>query len=73
MSWNYFNGEAYSDFTTGKSVYVPMTAAYCGDCAPSALPGWNAAAPRGSEHHGSTFRCGPWRIGMPCAHCGKDI
>lgn len=72
-TWNYFNGEAYSDFTTSKSIYVPMTAAYCADCAPSHLPGWDASARVGREHHSSGFRCAPWRVGRPCSNCGKDI
>jgi hypothetical protein len=71
--WNYYNGAAYTDFTTGKSVYEPMTAAYCADCAPEHLPGWNASAPRGREHWQSEFKCAPWLIGRPCFHCGKDI
>ena len=73
MSWNYFNGEAYSDFTTGKSIYVPMTAAYCGECAPQYLPGYDASALRGREHWGTGFKCGPWRVGRPCTGCRKDI
>lgn len=73
MAWNYYNGSGHTSWRTGEFIYKPMNAAYCADCAPDHLPGWNARARRGAEHHETEFKCGPWIIGLPCSHCGKPL
>lgn len=73
-TWNYFNGTQHGwNSSKGYVPPKPMTAAYCADCAPAHLPGWNASAPAGREHWDTAFKCAPWRIGMPCTNCEKDI
>lgn len=74
--WNYFNGTLHG--WNGSQGYVPptpMTLCYCEHCAPTRIPGWNPDHPRspGSAHHGTGFKCAPWRIGRPCDGCGKSI
>ena len=73
-TWNYFNGTQHG--WNGPSGYVPprpTTAAYCAECAPAHLPGYDDKAVPGREHWGTDFKCAPWRIGLPCNNCGKPI
>ncbi len=70
VAWIYFNGDLHK--WLGQPM-KPMTHAYCGDCAPVHIPGWNARARLGSEHWTTGFRTAPGRLGRLCDGCGKDI
>lgn len=71
--WNYFNGGMHGwNDSRGYHPPKPMTLAYCADCGPAHIPGFDKNA--GSRGHwGTEFRCAPWIIGRPCANCKKDI
>jgi hypothetical protein len=73
-AWNYFNGGTHG--RNGPQGYVPAkptTVTYCAERAPDSLPGYDKTVEPGREHWNTDFRCTPWRIGLPCAACGKDI
>lgn len=74
--WNYFNGTQHGwNGPNGYTPPKPMTRAYCWECGPKLIPGFDRKAEEddGRGHYSTDFRCAPWRIGRPCNGCGKDI
>lgn len=75
MSWNYFNGTQHGwNGPNGYIPPVPMTHAYCRECGPKLISGFDHALEKEGRGHWNTgFSCAPWRIGKPCNGCGKEI
>lgn len=79
-AWNYFNGTQHGwNDSDGYIPPKPMTHAYCWECGPKLIPGFDHEAQKNDNpysdrgHYGTGFKCAPWRIGRPCDGCGKDI
>lgn len=72
-NWIYYNGTDHGwNGPDGYIPPVPHTQAFCSVCAPTHIPGFDLAR-RGTEHHGTGFKCAPWSVGLPCGGCGKKL